>query len=874
MNSHVAWVAARMSLRSPQLESLARLARLCELVPLRKGHELDSALAKVRAEYPEVESFEREFPSLCFALATGVGKTRLMGAFIAYLARAHGVRHFFVLAPNLTIYRKLIADVTPGTPKYVFQGLAELATNPPEIITGENYDQGRGIRDESLLQRALFRLEAPIHVNVFNISKINSEVRGGRAPRIKRLSEYIGESYFEYLSKLDDLVLLMDESHRYRASAGVRAINELRPVLGLELTATPQVERGARSEPFRNVVYSYPLAKAMDDGFVKEPAVATRPDFDPSALDAAALEQLKLEDGIRIHEDSKAELEVYARQHGKPMVKPFLLVIARDTTHAEVLREHISSDKFFAGRYRDRVLVVHSKQSGEEADEVVEQLLSVEAHDNPIEIVVHVNMLKEGWDVTNLYTIVPLRAASSKTLVEQSIGRGLRLPYGSRTGVAAVDRLTIVAHDRFQEIVDYARSEQSVMRQIFVGRDVPLEPKHVVVATTRFDRAVESKPEHVRPIAEATRQVFREFEHLPSRRELSKPEVQQAIVKRVEQLLAPQQIELLAPERAEIADIVAEVTAELGFITIDVPRVIVTPRGAVTSHYEPFDLEAPQARFQPVPEAILIQHLHDFERHRLVGGLEPLQTDRPEDAIVFSLMDEDDISYDDNGPLLYQLASQIIDHLRSYLSEAKLENVVRSQHVKLAGLIHAQMHAHFVELPEEYEAQVTKGFVELHPQAFTGELRNLREAPPEKRLIGKYVYSGFNRNVYPETKFHSDPERVLAAVLEDDEEVEKWFRPETRDVRIFYSADEEYRPDFIVETKTAKYLVEVKRRSELRHLEVQAKTRAAVEWCRHATTHTENYGGKPWSYLLIPDDVIAENKTFESLAASFLVSTS
>src|SRR5690606_1952674 len=114
------------------------------------------------------------------------------------------------------------------------------------------------------------------------ISKINSEVRGGKAPRIKRLSEYIGESYFEYLASLPDLVLLMDESHRYRASAGVKVLNELKPILGLELTATPQVESGTRSIPFNNVIYSYPLHKAMEDGFVKEPAVATRENFNSS----------------------------------------------------------------------------------------------------------------------------------------------------------------------------------------------------------------------------------------------------------------------------------------------------------------------------------------------------------------------------------------------------------------------------------------------------------------------------------------------------------------------------------------------------------------------------------------------------------------
>ena len=259
--------------------------------------------------------FEREFPSLCFALATGVGKTRLMGAFISYLHLAHGINNFFVLAPNLTIYNKLITDFTPNTPKYVFKGIAEFATEPPEIITGDNYEHSAA---------TLFDQFVRVKVNIFNISKINSEVRGGRAPRIKRLSEYIGESYFDYLANLKDLVLIMDESHRYRASAGVRAINELNPVLGLELTATPFVETSRGPVQFKNVIYDYPLAQALADGFVKEPAVVTQKNFDASQFTPARLEEIKLQDGIRLHENTKVELETYARQTGQPIVKPFL----------------------------------------------------------------------------------------------------------------------------------------------------------------------------------------------------------------------------------------------------------------------------------------------------------------------------------------------------------------------------------------------------------------------------------------------------------------------------------------------------------------------------------------------------------------------
>ena len=271
---HVNAISNRLSLRAPQRNSLEILTRLCEIVSLEKDNDTSHALAAIKTEFPTVEDFERDFPSLCFAIATGVGKTRLMGAFISYLYLSEGIRHFFVLAPNLTIYNKLIGDFTPNTPKYVFQGISEFAVNQPEIITGDNYESGRSMHGY------LPGMEPNIHINIFNISKINSEVRGGKSPRIKRLSEYIGQSYFDYLAGLDDLVMLMDESHRYRASAGVRAINELNPILGLELTATPQVEQGQRATSFKNVIYSYPLSSAMTDGFVKEPAVATRENFD------------------------------------------------------------------------------------------------------------------------------------------------------------------------------------------------------------------------------------------------------------------------------------------------------------------------------------------------------------------------------------------------------------------------------------------------------------------------------------------------------------------------------------------------------------------------------------------------------------------
>ena len=262
-------------------------------------------------------------------------------------------------------------------------------------------------------------------------------MRGGKSPRIKRLSEYIGESYFEYLAGLDDLVLIMDESHRYRASAGVRAINELKPVLGLELTATPFVETRKGRVPFKNVIFDYPLGKG-DGGRLCEGAGGRHAqELQPGGKSRREqIEQMKLEDGIRLHESVKVELETYAREDGTAHREAVRAGRSPATPRTRAdLMQLIQSDTFFEGRYKDKVIQVDSSKTGEEEDEMVERLLKVENTDEPTEIVIHVNMLKEGWDVTNLYTIVPLRAANARTLIEQSIGRGLRLPYGKRTGV-------------------------------------------------------------------------------------------------------------------------------------------------------------------------------------------------------------------------------------------------------------------------------------------------------------------------------------------------------------------------------------------------------------------------------------------------------
>lgn len=892
MNRHVNAIAGRLSLRAPQRRSLEILDRITQIAPPKKDFDRDAALAAIRSEFPTVTDFERDFPSVCFALATGVGKTRLMGAFITYLHLAHGFKNFFVLAPNLTIYNKLRGDFSPSSPKYVFKGIAEFATDAPAIITGDDYEGQAG---------NLFEQLERCKVNIFNISKINSEVRGGKSPRIKRLSEYIGQSYFDYLAGLDDLVLLMDESHRYRASAGVRAINELKPVLGLELTATPFVETSKGAVAFKNVILDYPLGQAMADGFVKEPAVVTRKDFTPTGMSAEEVEQMKLEDGVRLHESVKVDLETYARETDNDIVKPFLLVIARDTTHAGQLLQLIQSEKFFEGRYRDKVIQVDSSKTGAEEDAMIERLLKVEHTDEPTEIVIHVNMLKEGWDVTNLYTIVPLRAANARILIEQSIGRGLRLPYGKRTGVMVVDRLNIVAHDKFQEIIDAANQSDSPIRmqQLVVSGEqlgektvtvvsqpqlasqLGIQPAQTttstVVASTNAAPAFASPAEQ--QAAQIAYQVMRKLESqpqaVPSVSFLQNPEVQAEVARQVATQLRPAQLQLPGVEaEVDVATVVAR-TAEMVIAqTIDIPRILVVPTGEVRAGFHEFTLDLTTLNYPPPSDELWIQHLRTHKREAITLGKGGIEEARMEDYIVSGLVDFDDVSYDDHAELLYDLAGQTVRHFRGYLPEDDTRKVLRCHQRPIVQFIHAQMQNHYWEEVAGYEVKVSKGFTELKACAYTALakdlVRDFRNSPSDKSNMAKYVFGGFERCLYPVQKFQSDSERKLAVIV--DRESQKWFKPAKGQFQIFYlSAGEhlEYQPDFVAEADNMIYMLEPKARKEMENADVLAKKAAAVKWCRHASEHAETYGGKRWQYVLVPHDVIAENMTLTGLAKQF-----
>ena len=642
----------------------------------------------------------------------------------------------------------------------------------------------------------------------------------------------------------------------------------------------------------------------MADGFVKEPAVATQADFRAGDYKDRPdeLEDIKLRDGVALHEFTKVELELYARQFNRPLVKPFMLVVAQDTTHANAIEAKIKHADFFDGQYSEKVRVVHSKLSGEEEDETIEKLLALETPGNTIEIVIHVNKLKEGWDVTNLYTIVPLRAASSRTLVEQSIGRGLRLPYGRRTGVAAVDRLTIVAHDHFQAIIDAANDPNSIIRaQVVLGRDVPRERKQIREVPSRVEQEIMgTSPARVgepaphllgeattgasgaaeRQVAALTlraiQEVARDSRLVPGATALREPAVQAAIERKVVAALTPIQPELAAmAERPDVAAIRAQITERLIRGTIDLPRIIIVPSSEVTIGFHDFDLDVRSINYRPMSEEILIKELRTNQSERITAVGKIIKERYPENYLIHGLIDEDDVDYEEQGGLLIKLAGQVIAHLRSYLAdEGELHNVLMYYKRPLVQSIYQQMLPHRWEHAASYDAKVNQGFevpIKLAFDQFQGDsVRNFRAVVEPKSLIPRCVFGGFRRCIYPEQRFSSDPERRFAVLLEDEpDESLKWFKPVRNQFKIAYRKDAGYEPDFVVETATHKYLCEPKMAKEMDDPIVLDKARAAAAWCHHATEHELAHGGKPWSYLLIPHDAISASATLKGLEASF-----
>lgn len=870
MSGTVSKIKYAMSLRKPQEEALSYL----DAISTHCDYKCDDkeTIEVAASEYSENNRKVRtkfDFPSFCYNMATGIGKTRLMGACIYYLYKTKGYKHFFILAPGNTIYDKLRNESNPAHPKYIFKGL-EAEMGRPRVWDGENYDQ-YPVKYE---QGSLFVDQmSEIQLFIFNIGKIFNSKTDTQF-NFHKFKETLGASFADVLAQFDDLVICMDEAHHYYAPASMKAINYLRPILGLEFTATPKSHS--------NVIYSYDVARGAAEGYLKIPVVMGRSNIAGYSQDD--IEEMKIRDGLTLHEHRKTVLREYCVNNELDYVKPIVLIACKDTDHAKKIRALIDSDDFMNGKYKGKVIEIHSKQTGEESEENVRLLLSIENAKNPIEIVLHVYKLKEGWDVNNLFTIIPLNAAKSDILAMQTIGRGLRLPFGEQTDNEDLDTLDIVAHDHYRELVDEIRSSD-----IFRYRDLDKtgveDSESVDVSSTFEDGQLSFIDEAI------TSTGLKSFDQM--RNPQTQLEIYEAYVKNFMASQKknrgsddPNQLSLfdVAPEvmqtgetpgpqstgtdtvsttldtqsgkrpmtQEEFTKTVTEYSAK----AISVPKILVQTTSEVK--FNRFEVKRTIQDFEIATAKI--ERFDAINQHLLtVVDAQALEVEDARNTLACMLLDSiSELSYDD--------ADFIIDVVEQYLSqitgdEEEKKKIVRRYAGLIVNDIKKQIYTHMDRKTQDIHI-VQKDLIVF--RKFVKNVKKNGQVRYDKPFtdrsnIKKYLFTGYKKSYYPANAFDSDTERQFSVILEEDPDVIRWIKPPLNQLGLFWKAGQQYNPDFLVETATGKYMVEVKALNEVNNEEVVSKAREGIRWCTFASTADPDH--KTWEYRLISDDNIHPGNT-------------
>jgi type III restriction enzyme len=792
-----------------------------------------------------------------------------MGACIYYLYKTKGYKHFFILAPGNTIYDKLRNESNPAHPKYIFKGL-EAEMGRPRVWDGENYDQ-YPVKYE---QGSLFVDQmSEIQLFIFNIGKIFNSKTDTQF-NFHKFKETLGASFADVLAQFDDLVICMDEAHHYYAPASMKAINYLRPILGLEFTATPKSPS--------NVIYSYDVARGAVEGYLKIPVVMGRSNIAGYSQDD--IEEMKIRDGLTLHEHRKTVLREYCVNNELDYVKPIVLIACKDTDHAKKIRALIDSDDFMNGKYKGKVIEIHSKQTGEESEENVRLLLSIENAKNPIEIVLHVYKLKEGWDVNNLFTIIPLNAAKSDILAMQTIGRGLRLPFGEQTDNEDLDTLDIVAHDHYRELVDEIRSSD-----IFRYRDLDktgVEDSESVDVSSTFedgqlsfiDEAITStglksfdqmrNPQTQLEIYEAYVKNFMASQKKNRRsddpNQLSLFDVAPEVMQTGE-TPGPQStgtdtvsttLDTQSGKRPMTQEEFTKTVTEYSAKAISVPKILVQTTSEVK--FNRFEVKRTIQDFEIATAKI--ERFDAINQHLLtVVDAQALEVEDARNTLACMLLDSiSELSYDD--------ADFIIDVVEQYLSqitgdEEEKKKIVRRYAGLIVNDIKKQIYTHMDRKTQDIHI-VQKDLIVF--RKFVKNVKKNGQVRYDKPFtdrsnIKKYLFTGYKKSYYPANAFDSDTERQFSVILEEDPDVIRWIKPPLNQLGLFWKAGQQYNPDFLVETATGKYMVEVKALNEVNNEEVVSKAREGIRWCTFASTADPDH--KTWEYRLISDDNIHPGNT-------------
>ena len=482
-----------------QREAVETLIYLYEVMRARSLYDLARRYDENRRV--QLSPADDRWARYVFKMATGSGKTKVMSLAIVWSyfnarfehdRRGEYTQAFALIAPNVIVYQRLLDDFRGGA---IFRDDPLI---PPEWESDWQFTVVT--RDDPVVS------STPGTLYLTNIHQLYDSRGRGRAtaepeemtavlggPRPGAL-EGTGVGLRERMLSHDELMVLNDEGHHLHTDelewsrVIERMDDELRSRTGsgiraqLDFTATPKHTNGAL---FQEIVVDYPIAQAVEDGIVKRAILGELTgEIEYAADNAADRHRDKLHAGIEKWREQRDALKDVKRN-------PLLFVMTENTKAADEVGDWLKMQPDFSD---DSVLVIHTNQKGEiseaasrqkELDILREAARKVDEPGNPYRAIVSVLMLREGWDVRNVTTIVPLRAysAGSQILPEQTLGRGLRRMWPVAVGDLR-EEVIVIEHEAFRQFWDRELEEEG-----FEIGHVPVHEARPKIRTVLVDRS-------------------------------------------------------------------------------------------------------------------------------------------------------------------------------------------------------------------------------------------------------------------------------------------------------------------------------------------------------------------------------------------------
>jgi len=803
----VAEIAARLDLREPN-----RLA-------------VETIAAEV-SQFFDVDGREAPFEAV-LDVATGVGKTYVMTGTMELMVGAHGITDFVVIAPGSAILHKTKDNFTPGTRK----SLLEPLSFEPVLVTADNFaspTMRNAMDDPDQVKIYLFTVQ----------SLLRPTSKQGR--KVHKFQEGLGAEFYAHLQSVERLAVFADEHHAYYGKVFSAAVRDLKPWVLLGLTATPH-----KQTPKDQIIYRYPLAAAIADKLVKTPVIVGRKDDRNDAL-------TKLSDGITLLRAKQESVASYVSSTGASPVNSVMLVVAKTIADADEYGEILRSSEFFGGAFVDSVLVVHS----DSPDEALEALAAVEDADSKVRVIISVGMLKEGWDVKNVYVIASMRSSVSEILTEQTLGRGMRLPFGAYTEIEILDTLEVIAHERYEELlrkagvlneafVDYRT--RAVLRTNAQGQQV------VVSETVETDTNAVIAPVPNGGDQDSPARLVDDGIPAP---------VVTTVDERTDQAsraeLRMKQTILRHPEAPEVKIPILRMSAvESSFSLADITE---TDSFTRLGHSLAADPEGELSR--TLLGARVVTGRDGIRRTQLVtvcaaDRLKSSTTLFPEDDLRLSLTEivlaSSSVPARKNQRVAFKpLLDAFMQGLGAAAQSVLSANFERAG-ARLVSLVEAEQRR-FIAKPSYHEVVEFKPFDPV--RASDKEVSADRHSGYSRTL----AYEGWRRSMFSVVWFDSSTERTVANMVDDGESVAWWARLHINDLPILWSsAGQQYNPDLLViETDGTHWVVEVKMDKEMSTAAVQGKRDAAKRWANYVTS--DESVEQTWKYLLASESDVATAK--------------